>query len=111
MYIKSTLHNVFFADYVGPDCDISCKDFQGYFVDVDDGTNISSPINPIFKCLEQVGADSYQAWFGYSNPNPNNVYITATSENAIHINGTVSATYTPPTKFIIGDVEYAVSIG
>lgn len=80
-------------------------------MDVDDGTNISSPIVPIFQCLEQLGADSYQAWFGYSNPNPNNVYITAASENAVYSNGVVSSEYAPPTKFIIGDVTYAAVIG
>jgi len=99
------------TDWVGPDCDIPCADYQGYFVDLDDGINITYPIVPVFQCVEDVGGGDYVAWFGYSNTNPNNVRITQTSENSIYFGTQIDGTYTPPTKFIPGDVEYAVSVG
>lgn len=80
-------------------------------MDVDDGVNIIAPIVPVFQCVEMLGVNSFQAWFGYNNPNPNNMYITAASENALYANGTVSTIYTSPTKFIIGYVEYAMVVG
>lgn len=51
------------------------------------------------------------AWFGYTNPNPNNVRITLTSENAVYNGSVLDAAYSPPTKFIPGTVEYALSVG
>lgn len=99
------------ADWVGPDCDIPCADYQGYFVDMDDGTNITRPIVPKFQCVEDVGGGEFVAWFGYSNPNPNNVRIPLASENAFYFANNIDSTYTPPSKFIPGNVEYAVSVG
>lgn len=96
---------------MGPDCDIPCADYQGYFVDQDDGTNITMPIVPVFQCVEDAGAGEYVAWFGYSNPNPNNVRIPLVSENAIYFGSNVDNVFAPPTKFIPADVEYAVFVG
>ncbi|WAR26298.1 TENX-like protein [Mya arenaria] len=99
------------AHWVGPDCDISCIDYQGYFVDDDDGTVISAAVTPVFQCLQDLGAGLYTAWFGYESDNPNNVYISSMGENAFYSGASIDTTFVPPTKFIPQTVEYAVSIG
>lgn len=99
---------------MGPDCDIECTDDQGYFVDEDDGDVKSVLIIPVFRCLEEVGQDSYKAWFGYNNPNPNNVYIESINENHVQDSTRVVTGVTPPTKFIAskyGSVTYAFEVG
>ncbi|XP_060596109.1 uncharacterized protein LOC132750181 [Ruditapes philippinarum] len=102
-------------NFVGPKCDIQCMDDQGRFVDDADGDEITYAIVPLFRCLEEVDTNLYKAWFGYRNPNPNNVYITSKSENTVYYNGTEISDQKHPTKFIpsrqLPEVEYSFFIG
>ena len=86
-------------------------DYQGSFKDDLDGDIVFEPVEPMFRCLEDAGNSEYTAWFGYVNNNPNNVYITAFTENSL-MNGTeIDNTLTRPTKFITGNVDFAMSLG
>ena len=100
-----------FPDFVGPDCNIPCVDDQGQFVDPNDGTDESFPVIPAFACVEQDNSGnttSYTAWFGYTNENSNNIYLSGTGENTIV--GVANFTV-PVTKFEPREVTYAFSLG
>ena len=86
-------------------------DYQGYFVDNDDGTVVTAPITPVFQCLQDLGTGLFTAWFGYDNTNPNNVYIESLGENAIYRNGAVDKELAPLTKFIPQAVDFALAVG
>lgn len=100
-----------FSDFVGPYCDIECTDEQGHFVDDEDGDIINAQIVPKFRCVQQIDSEHYKAWFGYENPNPNNVYIRNKGENSIYKGTEVVPDLTQPTKFIPGNVKYSVVVG
>ena len=97
---------IFVLDFVGPDCNISCVDDQGIFVDPNDGTDDRYPVEPVFECVELDGSGNYTAWFGYINNNTNNIYLSGTGENVIvGANFSVSVT-----KFEAKRVTYFFSI-
>lgn len=100
-----SMYSLSFTDFVGPDCDIPCMDYQGEFIDPKDGSDYSSPVEPVFECVQQDGSH-FTAWFGYVNDNGNNIYISGHGENMM-IGTDLGA---PPTKFEQGTVTYAFSV-
>ena len=96
---------------MGPYCDISCTDNQGYFRDDHDGSVVTATITPVFRCVEELGNGLYTAWFGYTNTNPNNVYITSLAENAFYRGPSEDTEFSPPTQFLSQTVQFAVKAG
>ena len=100
------------SDWVGPHCNISCIDDHGHYADPNDGMVDNAEIVPIFQCIHTAdGGQTFTAWFGYRNPNPNNIYIPSPYDNGFFDGTALLNDTSPPTKFIPGEIPFAVKIG